>query len=106
MDKYGDEDYDLDSQAASNAPKGNKKQAIKPVEGASADFNKMKDRWAAAEVSDGSELEDSEEEEEYGDKDFDMTPEAVDPVPRTQPVSAKINTNDQVHQPMTQQIVQ
>jgi hypothetical protein len=42
----------------------------------------MKQQWKGAELSeDGSELEDSDVEE-YGDKDdFDMTPEAVDPVP-------------------------
>lgn len=45
------------------------------------DFDKMKEKWAANDISDGSELEDSEAEEEYGDKDFEMTPEAVDPVP-------------------------
>ena len=36
---------------------------------------------AANDYSDGSELEDSSEEDNYGDKDFERTPEAVDPVP-------------------------
>ncbi len=62
MDQYGDDDYDLDS--SGGQPKTQQK--------GKTDFDKMKEKWAANDVSDGSELEDSDEEEEYGDKDFEF----------------------------------
>ena len=95
MDSYDDEDY-LDS----SGPK-TQKQMPKGQGSTVADLDRMM-KAANEGLSDDSDLDDSEEADEYDDRDFERTPEAVDQVsPYRSPV--KTQTQQPVKQVFTKE---